>query len=499
MLAAIRNTSNILHDDIIGLTQKLSNMKIDESTYETLFANFQASHADVLSKLTFGIENILLEQAVVKNASDKQRVENARKRVCMSLSFRDMNARQNQIREAHEDTYHWILNRQNTTDVCLGNFQTWLDLPAPASCLFWISGKPGSGKSTLMQYIDQNVESCCIRWTTGHDLFVCRIFLWNPGRGLQKTFQGLLRSLVYQLLITHQWLVKAVVSDERWSIACAVEDELSWTTRELKMVTEACLQRIATTRKTLLLVDGLDELEGTDDDRYDTLNFLWKLASIESVKLCVSSRPWNIFLDYFHDLPQLQLQQFTRTDVDKYVRHSLAYSMHLQSSYLHNSGEGEQLIKAVVEKADGVFLWVRLVVQELLRGFRDGETIRTLRRKVDYMPADLDGFFRRIIDSIEPPYRREGSAFLQTALFSLQNNDIEWPRGLLEFTFLEAEDPDFAMRPGYNFAELDLDNLDALEYRVDLGKRRLNSRCMGLLEWANPSMMEKFYEHPRIR
>ena len=101
------------------------------------------------------------------------------------------------------------------------------------------------------------------------------------------------------------------------------------------------------------------------------------------------------------------------------------------------------------------------------------------------MPADLDGFFRRIIDSIESPYRREGSAFLQTALFILQNNDTEWPRGLLEFTFLEAGDPDYAMRPGYNIAELDLVDLDALEYRVDLGKRRLNSRCMGLLEWAN--------------
>ena len=31
--------------------------------------------------------------------------------------------------------------------------------------------------------------------------------------------------------------------------------------------------------------------------------------------------------------------------------------MHLQSSYLHNSGEGEKLIEHAVGKASGVFLW----------------------------------------------------------------------------------------------------------------------------------------------
>ena len=333
MLSAIQDTSNILHDDISDLMQKMSTMRIDESTYQTLFANFQASHADVLSRLTFGIENVLLEQEAFKIASDRQQVEIARKRICMSLSFRDMDTRQNQIREAHEDTYRWILNLQNTTDVCLSDFQAWLDLPAPPYCLFWISGKPGSGKSTLMQYIDQNIrESCCTRWLSGHELLVCRVFLWNPGRGLQKTFEGLLRSLLHQLFIAHPWLIEAVVSDERWSIAITVADQLSWTTRELKVVTEACLQKISTTRKVFLLVDGLDELEGTDDDRYDTLHLLRRLANFQSVKICVSSRPWNTFSDYFHDLPQLQLQLFTKTDVDKYVRHSLSYSMHLQSS-----------------------------------------------------------------------------------------------------------------------------------------------------------------------
>jgi hypothetical protein len=486
MLIAIDGTSNKLQSDMATLMQQMDLLKLQDSTCETLFANFRASHADALSRLSLGIETIILEQGATRATGDRQRAELAQKRICMSLSFPDMDSRRNQIREAHEDTYHWILEPRDTTDDRLSDFRTWLDSPAPDHGLFWISGKPGSGKSTLLQYLDHNLNLlCCTNWFSGYDLFVCRYFFWAPGRTLQKSFQGLLQALLYQLLSSHQWLIETVVSEERWLTACTTESELQWSVPELKMAIEACVQRVSTTRKILILVDGLDELDGTDDDRHDMLDYLGRLPHLGPLKLCLSSRPWNIFADYFQGLPQLQLQLFTRVDIEKYVRKSLSHSMRLQSSYLRNSGAGEKLVQTIVDKASGVFLWVRLVVQECVRGFRDGETIRTLERKVDSMPADLDGFFKRIISSIEPAYRSEASAFIQTALFCQQNPDVEWPRGLLELTFLEADDADFAMRPSYNFTELDLGDLDALEYRIDLGKRRLNSRCMGLLEWAD--------------
>ncbi|KIY03666.1 uncharacterized protein Z520_00357 [Fonsecaea multimorphosa CBS 102226] len=497
MLVAIDDTSNKLQGDIAAVIQRLDRIQLQDSTCETLFKNFQASHADALSRLSLGLETIMLEHEAIRTTSNRHRTEVAQKRICMSLSFRDMDTRQIQIREAHEDTYHWILTPRGMTDNDLGDFHAWLDSPAPDHGIFWISGKPGSGKSTLMLYLDRNLKpACCPNWLSGYGLFVCRFFLWNPGRGLQKSFQGLLQALLYQLLSSHPWLIEAVVNEERWLTACTMESESRWSIPELKMAIEACLHRISATRKIFVLVDGLDELEGTNDDRHDMLGFLRNLTRFDFLKMCLSSRPWNIFSDYFHKLPQLQLQLFTKFDIEKYVRHSLSHSMRVQTSYLHNSGEGEKLIEAIVEKASGVFLWVRLVVQELLRGFQDGETIRTLKRKVDSMPADLDGFFKRIIHSIDPAYRSEGSAFLQTAVFSLQNTDVEWPRGLLEFTFLEADDADFATRPSYDFNELDCVDMDALEYRIDLGKRRLNSRCMGLLEWAHTSVVEKFTTVP---
>lgn len=52
---------------------------------------------------------------------------------------------------------------------------------------------------------------------------------------------------------------------------------------------------------------------------------------------------------------------------------------------------------------------------------------------------------------------------------------------------------------GDNAAELDLSNLDALEYRIDLGKRRLNSRCMGLLEWHEAGWIVDLSRSPKCR
>jgi hypothetical protein len=43
------------------------------------------------------------------------------------------------------------------------------------------------------------------------------------------------------------------------------------------------------------------------------------LATTYDVKMCLSSRPWQVFLDSFRDDPSLRLQDPTRGDSRKYV------------------------------------------------------------------------------------------------------------------------------------------------------------------------------------
>ncbi|ETI22265.1 hypothetical protein G647_06338 [Cladophialophora carrionii CBS 160.54] len=75
MRLAIDDTSNKLHCDIVAVLQQMTHLKLQDSAYETHFAQFQASHADALLRLSVGIESIMLEQEAIRTTSDKQRAQ----------------------------------------------------------------------------------------------------------------------------------------------------------------------------------------------------------------------------------------------------------------------------------------------------------------------------------------------------------------------------------------------------------------------------------------
>lgn len=56
-----------------------------------------------------------------------------------------------------------------------------------------LSGKPGSGKSTLMKYVSTEFREFCHSnavlspWADGENLVACSFFFWNVGSPLQKT------------------------------------------------------------------------------------------------------------------------------------------------------------------------------------------------------------------------------------------------------------------------------------------------------------------------
>jgi len=249
------------------------------------------------------------------------------------------------------------------------------------------------------------------------------------------------------------------------------------------------------TKRVLLFIDGLDELAGSDADREQALKLFKNLSKVPGVKMCLSSRPWNIFDNVFRGCPQLLLQELTSDAINSFVRGSLDESPQFQHSYLVKSGESQSLMETINEKAGGVFLWVRLVVEDLRKAIRDGASLRRLRRIVDDIPGDLDQYFKRILFSVEPDHRYEGSAILQTMLFATTNSDIQWPTRSLDLAYLDEEDVDFAMQPGTSF-EVTNPFDGTLDYSTELMRRRLNSRCMGLVE-VSPAPEHQFAETER--
>lgn len=130
-------------------------------------------------------------------------------------------------------------------------------------------------------------------------------------------------------------------------------------------------------------VDGLDEYDG---NHIEIIHVLKRLATSPSIKICVSSRPWNVFLSEFSDEDQrLLVEEHTRGDIQLFVDQTLG----ADERYLRLARQDprcKDFTQQIVSKAQGVFLWVRLVVNEILRGMGNDDDITDLQRRLQYLP-----------------------------------------------------------------------------------------------------------------
>lgn len=84
------------------------------------------------------------------------------------------------------------------TDNC-DNFVKWL---TERDDNYWITGKPGSGKSTLMNFVINNELTLdhLKQWAAQQEIQVIDAYFWNSGSELQKSFKGMLATVILQLL-----------------------------------------------------------------------------------------------------------------------------------------------------------------------------------------------------------------------------------------------------------------------------------------------------------
>lgn len=113
------------------------------------------------------------------------------------LHFPIMVARKKAVNPASLDTFLWIF-KEDTGDK--NNFASWL---VRGAGIYWISGKAGCGKSTLMKLLMDRPEtvSCLETWAgTDHSLVRPSCFFWAAGSDLQRCQEGLLRTLLHTIL-----------------------------------------------------------------------------------------------------------------------------------------------------------------------------------------------------------------------------------------------------------------------------------------------------------
>ncbi|KAI0200211.1 hypothetical protein F4808DRAFT_451033 [Astrocystis sublimbata] len=373
--------------------------------------------------------------------------------ILATLDYSDRPARHEKIPDAHITTFKWSLQEPKESDVKYSKLQRWLKADDP---FFWVSGKPGSGKSTFMKWIADGDETkkWLAAWAGKHELLVVSHYFTIHGTPIQRSLEGLLRSLVFGILVRKPMLIPKLLVD-RWERPW---EQSRWTQSEL----EALLRRFGAETeslpsKTCYFIDGLDEFEG---DHLDICQTLKRLSQSPFIKMCVSSRPWNLTHDDIRNYTKFRLQEHTR------------WTMLQEETSCVSS---QSLIDQVVAKSNGVFLWVTLVVRLLREGLTNDDSLSDLQRRLSSFPSDLEEFFKHILQTVDPFYNERMAATLSLALEAREPLSLE----IYYFHDFEHDDENYAFKESADLMTTDLMALNKLFGSVS---RRINGRCKGLLE-----------------
>ncbi|KAI4157981.1 MAG: hypothetical protein LQ342_007841 [Letrouitia transgressa] len=326
-----------------------------------------------------------------------------------SLIFSAMKDREEQVIEAHTNTFDWLFS-ESKHDGSAAHFSTWL---RGKDSIFWVNGKAGSGKSTLMRFIGghkKTVKNLQV-WAGEKKLTTAGFYFWTSGSLEQRSQVGLLRYLLYQLLQEHRHLIR-ITFPRIWkhyihsSTKERIKAKITWELKELMEGFNLFLQRALVRVKICLFIDGLDEFEG---DHEEIINLFKALPNISdgNLKICLSSRPWSTFERAFLSCPTFRLQELTFFDMVEYVTDKFREDPRLRKMLQDGALETRKLVTEIVKRANGVFLWVTLVVRSLISDLEDSDRIIDVERRLHALPTNLDQLFQHTLFDIQPVFSLE--------------------------------------------------------------------------------------------
>ncbi|PVH93021.1 hypothetical protein DM02DRAFT_697748 [Periconia macrospinosa] len=474
-----------------------------------------------------------------KSAIEQENTEKImamRERLLNSLKFDRMNERKNQIASSHPDTCTWLLqdgsdvdsnlstntqvesqdtysevdDAQSTTkshdysalpiDICpWDSFSDWL---RSTETVYWISGKPGSGKTTVVKYLlsQSQTQDYLSLWKA--DPIVISHFFWRPGTTMQQSIKGLFCSLLHQLLSESLEVVKELFPNP--SSVLEKDSEFDWSEEELWSFLESIVRHL--NRPIAIFLDGLDEVL-PQDGVLRLLGFIDKLQDQAKdggkIKLCLASRPEPLFLKQLGNYPNLRLEDLNTRDLREYAKEKivvpdeydgivttddallLSIPMFGEEKLSRRDEIKGWLVKSLVDKAEGVFLWLCLTANTVMKGLTQGETLEDLSLRIKNLPGDLANLYADMWERINDDgyhLKARAASYLQLALASVSRGS-QHPLNL--FIMMVAITPTIAERL-LNPDSYDLDSSESLVEACQRTFKDSIARCAGLLVCRNP-------------
>ncbi|KAF8248994.1 hypothetical protein K440DRAFT_677960, partial [Wilcoxina mikolae CBS 423.85] len=340
-----------------------------------------------------------LLEGVLSIEYDKERIE------CLN-TLRFENTRYRKISDSHEGSLQWLWTHEQ--------YQKWTK--SNCSSLLYIQGKPGSGKSTLVKYFKENLLRMVP--SASPAIIACFFYTFREGER-QRSHYNMLRSILYDILNQDEscfFHFQPEYREYRKLQEQGYEYLQDWHYKSLKKILLSIGDR-PTMKQLYLIIDAVDE--SYEKDRRDILQLLFNLCSKNKnhcvVRVFVASRPVGEIQRYTAKFQGIiRMQDMNQHDISHFVR-----------SFFSETGFPADIVDRatnyIVTHSHGVFLWVRLVCDELDNYATVGSTEKQIFDFLESLPTELDKFYERILNTLESGTEQDtadGIKMFQFVLFS---------------------------------------------------------------------------------
>ncbi|KAK8118110.1 uncharacterized protein PG998_006391 [Apiospora kogelbergensis] len=449
-------------------------------------------------------------ESLVSIERDSERINT----ILDKLWFDDMLSREASVENASDNSYRWILelpvedkaskepNEQeseelNRQEMARSHFNKWLE---SESGVFYISGKPGSGKSTLMKFLalSSNTRKKLEAWAAARSrpLILVSFFFWISGSQLQRSIEGLYRAILWEVLKQCPDLIPDVVPS-RWESTDNQSSRISHlplSASESQAAFERLRDVLGESYALCLFIDGLDEYDG---DHWKLGDYLASWRS-EHVKICVSARPYDGFQQTLplNSPRHFELHKLNQGDMERYVKSDLLEDERFCQLQSQDQPITEKIIESLIQRAEGVFLWTVLATRAILEGLTSNNTAHQLLMLLENdIPDGLDAMFYKMLDRIPRAKQKQAAISLLVvsdpipAPLSGSYSKKIW-LNLIFHWYIEqiiqnsghqsliqsAAMTNPTLRPNLQTAAIDA---------IEIARARLNSTCAGFISWRH--------------